>query len=44
LAGLWLVPVLWCVASAATLWTMGSAQGWVPFVAASLAVFARLRR
>ena len=44
LAGLWLVPLLWCAASAATLWTMGSAQGGVPFAAALLAVLVRLRR
>lgn len=33
---LWVVPLLWCAASAAMLLTMGSAQGWV--VLAGLAV------
>ncbi len=40
---LWPLPWLWCVISAATLWTMGSAQGWVPLLAAALALFARVR-
>lgn len=36
LRALWAVPVAWCTLSAATLWTMGSAQGWV--LAAALLV------
>jgi hypothetical protein len=34
---LWALPLAWCMLSAATLWTMGSAQGWVPFAALLLA-------
>jgi hypothetical protein len=34
---LWVLPLAWCMLSAVTLWTMGSAQGWVPFVALLLA-------
>jgi hypothetical protein len=34
---LWVLPLAWCALSAATLWTMGSAQGWVPFAALLLA-------
>jgi hypothetical protein len=34
---LWLLPLAWCALSAATLWTMGSAQGWVPAAALLLA-------
>ena len=41
---LWPVPVLWCLASAATLWTMGSALGWVPFAAAVVGCLALFRR
>jgi hypothetical protein len=33
---LWAMPLAWCALSAATLWTMGSAQGWV--LAAALLV------
>lgn len=40
----WLVAVLWCAISAATLWTMGSPQGWVPAVAAAVALTALARR
>jgi hypothetical protein len=40
---LWALPLVWCALSAATLWTMGSAQGWVPFAALLLAGLA-LRR
>ena len=40
---LWPLPWLWCVISAATLWTLGSAQGWVPMLAAALALFVRVR-
>ncbi len=40
---LWALPLAWCAISAATLWTMGSAQGWVMLLAplAALAVAAR---
>jgi hypothetical protein len=34
---LWVLPLAWCALSAATLWTMGSAQGGVPFAALLLA-------
>ncbi len=37
------VPVLWCLASWATLATMGAWQGWLPLAAAALALLARLR-
>lgn len=37
------VPVLWCLASWATLATMGAWQSWLPLGAAALAVAARLR-
>ena len=40
LRALWAVALAWCVLSAATLWTLGSAQGWVPLLAAALAVAA----
>ncbi|WP_439519465.1 DUF6064 family protein [Hydrogenophaga sp.] len=40
----WLIAVLWCAISAATLWTMGSLQGWVPALAAGLALTALARR
>ena len=33
----WVLPLAWCALSAATLWTMGSAQGWVPCAALLLA-------
>jgi len=33
----WLLALVWCAVSAATLWTMGSAQGWVPFMAGAAA-------
>ena len=41
---LWVVPLLWCAVSAATLATMGSVQALVPFAAALLALAAALRR
>ncbi len=41
---LWLLPWLWCVISATTLWTMGSALGWAPIVAAALGLLALTRR
>ncbi len=44
LRALWLLPWLWCVTSAATLWTMGSAQGWVPASAAALGALVLARR
>jgi len=31
-----LLALAWCLVSAATLWTMGSPQGWVPLAAAAL--------
>jgi hypothetical protein len=34
------VPVLWCLLAALTLWTMGSAQGWLPLVAITIALYA----
>jgi Family of unknown function (DUF6064) len=40
LRGLWAVPLAWCLLSALTLWTMGSALGWVPAGAALLAAAA----
>ncbi len=40
---LWVVPLAWCGLSAATLWTMGSAQGWVLCAAALLAGMAARR-
>jgi hypothetical protein len=43
LRALWALPVAWCVLSAVTLWTMGSAQGWVPWAAVLLAVWAARR-
>ena len=40
---LWTLPLTWGMLSAATLWTMGSAQGWVPFAALLLAGLAARR-
>ena len=37
---LWLLALAWCAVSAATLWTMGSAQGWVLLAAALASVAA----
>lgn len=34
------VPALWCLLAALTLWTMGSAQGWLPLVAVPIALHA----
>lgn len=34
------VPVLWCLLAALTLWTMDSAQGWLPLVAIPIALHA----
>ncbi|MEX2643133.1 MAG: DUF6064 family protein [Acetobacterales bacterium] len=36
------VPALWCLFSAATLFTMGAAEGWLPLAAVVLAVAAKL--
>jgi hypothetical protein len=38
------LPMAWCALSAATLWTMGSAQGWALAGGAALALAARWRR
>jgi hypothetical protein len=35
-----ILPALWCAISAATLWTMGSPQGWVPAAALLAAAWA----
>jgi len=40
----WAVPLAWCALSAATLWTMGSAQGWALAAGALLALAAGSRR
>ncbi len=37
------IPLLWLLVSAVTLFTMGEAQGWVPAIAAVLAVIGALR-
>lgn len=36
-----LLAIVWCAISAATLWTMGSQQGWVPLIAAAIALAVR---
>lgn len=41
---LWGLALLWCAISAATLWTMGAAQGWVPALAAAVALGMGMRR
>jgi hypothetical protein len=41
---LMVIPALWCGLSAATLWTMGSADAFVPAVAATVALLLALRR
>ncbi len=38
----WGVAMAWCAVSAATLWTMGSPQGWVPAIAAFSAMALRM--
>jgi hypothetical protein len=43
LRALWVLPLTWCGLSAATLWTMGSAQGWVLCAALMLAGLAARR-
>jgi hypothetical protein len=35
-------PIVWCLASALTLWTMGAWEGWIPLSAAALALLARV--
>jgi Family of unknown function (DUF6064) len=40
---LWTLPLAWCAVSIATLWTMGSAQGWVVLGAVSVAAAASTR-
>jgi hypothetical protein len=42
LRALWVVPLVWCAVSTATLWTMGAAQAVVPAAAALLALAAAL--
>lgn len=37
----WVLALAWCAVSAATLWTMGSVQGWVPFGAGAAAAWLR---
>ncbi|MGZ9030214.1 MAG: hypothetical protein ACXW2G_02500, partial [Burkholderiaceae bacterium] len=39
---LFVIPVLWCLVSAATLWTMNAADAPLPFLGALLAVAAAL--
>jgi hypothetical protein len=41
---LWFLALSWCAVSAATLWTMGSSQGWVSAAGAVLALAMKLRR
>ena len=41
---LMVIPLLWCVATWATLHTMGEAQAWIPLAAATFALALRLRR
>ncbi len=41
---LWPVPLAWCLASAATLWTLQAPDAWVPAAAAMLAAGATLWR
>ena len=41
---LWVLPLLWCMLSAATLWTMGSVQAAVLLAGVVLALVAALRR
>jgi Family of unknown function (DUF6064) len=43
LVAAWALTLAWCAVSAATLWTMGSAQGWVPFIAGLAALVLRRR-
>ncbi|MDP1900484.1 MAG: DUF6064 family protein [Rubrivivax sp.] len=41
---LWTLATAWCVVSTATLWTMGSAQGWAVLAAALVALVAACAR
>lgn len=36
-----ILPIVWCLASALTLWTMGAWEGWIPLSAAALALLAQ---
>jgi Family of unknown function (DUF6064) len=36
-----ILPIIWCLASALTLRTMGASEGWIPLTAAALAVLAQ---
>ena len=36
-----ILPILWCLASALTLRTMGASEGWIPLTAAALAILAQ---
>lgn len=38
LAATWGVALIWCAVSAATLWTMDTAEGWIPALGAALAL------
>jgi Family of unknown function (DUF6064) len=37
-----ILPIIWCLASALTLRTMGASEGWIPLTAAALAVLAQV--
>lgn len=41
---LWVIPLLWCATSAATLWTMHDPDAWVMPAVAALALVSRSRR
>jgi len=36
-----ILPIIWCLASALTLRTIGASEGWIPLTAAALAVLAQ---
>jgi hypothetical protein len=36
-----ILPIIWCLASALTLWTMDASEGWIPLTAAALAILAQ---
>ena len=36
-----ILPIIWCLASALTLRTMGASEGWIPLTAAALAALAQ---
>jgi len=44
LAATWGVALIWCAVSASTLWTMGTAEGWIPALGAALALAVLARR